>query len=457
MQTSASTIQALFDLQLAHYSTVGSSSWKERRTKLRAIEKWLLSNRDAIREALQNDFAKPTFETDFSDTFMAIQEARHARKHIKRWMRDEPVRTPLAMTGTRAWIKRESKGVCLIMSPWNFPINLAVGPLVSAVAAGNCVILKPSERTPHSTALLQRMVSELFGPEEVAVVVGAKAEGQALLKLPFHHIFFTGSVEVGKAVMRAAAENLSSITLELGGKSPAVVDASANLKQAAERIAWGTFFNAGQTCVAPDYVLVHADVHAAFSEKLRAALAAYYPNDTATDPNYGQVVDTQHAADLMGMSGANVTAQGAHVPPTIVDSPDLQSDVMQREIFGPILPVCTFTTFEEALEIIGERDRPLALYVFSKNRTFTRNLINQTRAGSSGINVTVGPFGHRELPFGGINHSGIGKAHGRWGFEEFTNQRSMLRSNLPVNYHFLVKPPYNAWKRRALELIMRWL
>ncbi|MGB0137990.1 MAG: aldehyde dehydrogenase family protein [Flavobacteriales bacterium] len=452
----AAAIQAAFDLQMGHYKTVGNSSARVRKAKLKALEHWMLEHKTDIRQALHNDFAKPGFETDFSDTYMALSEARHARRELHRWMRDEPVKTPLAMFGTKAWVRRESKGVCLIMAPWNFPWNLAVGPLVSAIAAGNCVILKPSERTPHTTDLLARMVSELFPPEEVTVIGGAVPESQDLLRLPFHHIFFTGSPQVGKIVMAAAAEHLSSVTLELGGKSPAIVDASANIKRAAQRITWGRFFNAGQTCVAPDYVLVEASVKDAFVKAMHETVAAYYGTDPASNPDYGNVVDEKHAATMQDFA-PGVASKGSHVPPTLVVDADPSSPALQTEIFGPVLPIRSYTSPEEVLAFIEERDRPLAFYVFSKKGAFINQMLQHTRAGSTGINLTVGPFGHRELPFGGVNASGIGKAHGWWGFEAFTNLRSVHKSTLPVNYHFLVAPPYKGWRQKVLNIVMRWL
>ena len=431
----AAAIQAAFDLQMGHYTTVGNSSAHVRKVKL-SHEHWMLEHKTDIRQALHNDFAK-RFETDFSDTYMALSEARHARRELHRWMRDEPVKTPLAMFGTKAWVRRESKGVCLIMAPWNFPWNLAVGPLVSAIAAGNCVILKPSERTPHTTALLARMVSELVPPEAVTGLGGAVPESQDLLRPPFHHIFFTGSPEVGKIVMAAAAEP-ELMTLELGGKITAIVDASANIKRAAQRITWGRFFNAGQTC-GPDYVLVEASVKDAFVKTMHEIVAAYYGTDPASNPDYGNVVDEKHAAAMQdfapGVASKKELTCSSHTGYGRDPQPALQT-----EIFGPVLPIRSYTSPEEVLAFIEERDRPLAFYVFSKKGAFINQMLQHTRAGSTGINLTVGPFGHRELPFGGVNASGIGKAHGWWGFEAFTNLRSVHKSTLPVNYHFSPRP-----------------
>lgn len=450
----AQTIQTAFEAQMAHYPSVGATRARARKRKLRALEKWLLNHAEDIRQALHEDFAKPAFETDFSETFMALQEVRRARRKLKRWMRDEPVRTPLAFTGTRSWIRRESKGVCLIMAPWNFPLNLAVGPMASAIAAGNCVILKPSERTPHTSALLARMVKELFSPEEITVIEGGIPESQDLLKLPFHHLFFTGSPSVGKLVMKAAAEHLSSVTLELGGKSPAYVDGSTSLKKAAQRIAWGRFFNAGQTCVAPDYVLVEQNVHSRFMDELQSALQKFYPDGTQANPEFAQVVDLRHAQELhaLGAEGENT-----HIPPTLLENPPAEHPAMQQEIFGPLLPVITVNGPQEALEQILEHERPLSMYIFSKKRATIDALLQQTRTGSTGINLTVAPFAQLELPFGGVNHSGLGKSHGRYGFEAFSNQRAIMKSTLPINYHTLVAPPYKGWKQSIMRLIMRWL
>lgn len=453
----ASKIQEAFQNQLEHFDRVGRSSPGERRKKLKSIEKWLLHHRQDILDALHADFSKPSFETDFSDIYMVLAEIRHTRKRLRRWMRDEPVRTPIAFTGTRSWIRRESKGVCMVIGAWNFPVNLSLGPVISAIAAGNCVILKPSEKTPATAELLDRMAKELFDPAEFTVIQGGIPESQDLLRLPFHHIFFTGSTEVGKIVMKAAAENLTSVTLELGGKCPTIVDGTSSLKVAAKRVAWGKFFNAGQTCVAPDYVLVKREVKDAFQAALETQIQNFYGGETLTNADFSNVVDDAAAERIAAWSAGKAKRQGAHIPPTLISDPDLSSPLLNEEIFGPVLPLLAYDSEEEVFDFINQRERPISVYVFSRNKRFIRQVMNNTRSGSFGIRLTVAPFGQNELPFGGVNHSGMGRAHGYAGFEAFSNKRSIMKSTLPLNYHALVAPPYNGFKKAVMKFLMRWL
>ncbi|MEO6259626.1 MAG: aldehyde dehydrogenase family protein [Thermoanaerobaculia bacterium] len=442
--------------QQASRAAVGATSAAERIEKIRGLRDAMFVHRQEIREALWNDYQKPPAEVDLSEIYPVVGEANHAIRYLRRWARPQRVRTPLALFGSRSRILHEPKGVVLIISPWNFPWNLSLGPLVSAIAAGNCAILKPSELTPHTSACLKRVLAGLFDESEVAVIEGDAAVAQELLSLRFDHIFFTGSPAVGTIVMKAAAEHLTSVTLELGGKSPVIVDRSANLDEAARKIAWGKFLNCGQICIAPDYLLVDEEVRDVFLEKLRAAIA----------PQTGVMVSERHAQRMRALiddavkRGAGVVlgggSNGRIVEPTILQNPDLQSAVMQEEIFGPILPVISYRTLDDALAVIAAREKPLVLYLFARNRRVIRDVIRNTSAGGTVINDTLVHFFQTYLPFGGVGRSGMGRAHGFFGYESFSNIRAVL--DQPTRFSALqwMYPPYGRFKRKLIDWTLRW-
>jgi len=408
------------------------------------------------------DYRKPAAEVDLSEIYPAAMEARHAIRHLRRWMKPKRVPARLTLLGSRSWIRYEPKGVVLIISPWNFPFNLSLGPLVSAVAAGNCVILKPSELTPASAACMKRILGEVFDESEVAVVEGDASVAEALLRKRFDHIFFTGSPAVGKLVMKAAAEHLTSVTLELGGKSPVIVDRTANLDEAAKKVAWGKFFNSGQVCIAPDYLLVDENVRDEFLGKLRHSIAAL------GDESRGIIVNDRHAARVKRLVDSAV-AQGAQtalggegsgreIEPTVLTNVALDAAVMQEEIFGPVLPVLTYRTLDDALGIIESREKPLVLYIFSRDRGVVRTILDRTRAGGTVVNHAMIHFYQLELPFGGVGNSGMGKSHGFYGFEAFSNARGVLDQRLRFSAIELLFPPYRGkWKQKIIDFTVRWL
>jgi aldehyde dehydrogenase (NAD+) len=327
-------------------------------------------------------------------------------------------------------------------------VNLTFGPLVSAIAAGNCAILKPSEMTPHTSAWMKRFVAELFDESEVAVIEGDAVVAEALLKKRFDHIFFTGSPAVGKIVMKAAAEHLTSVTLELGGKSPVIVDRTANLDEAARKIAWGKFLNSGQICIAPDYLLVDDSIAAEFVAKLRDAIHA----------ETGWLVNDRHAARVRRLlGGAAPAGEGRHVPPTVLEGVALDAPIMQEEIFGPLLPVIRYTSLDDALRVIAERENPLVLYLFSRSRAVIRDVLRRTRAGGTVVNDTLVHFYHHNLPFGGVGNSGMGKAHGVYGFEAFSNARAVLEQPLRWSTIQLLYPPYTKLKQKLIDFTVRYL
>jgi len=391
-------------------------------------------------------------EVGTSELFPALTEINHAIDNLYRWTRPTKIDAPLTFLGTRSEIVYEPKGACLIIAPWNYPFNLCIGPLASCLAAGNTALLKPSELTPNTSAFVAKLVAEVFENDIVAVVEGDAEVATALLQLPFDHIFFTGSPAVGKIVMKAAAERLASVTLELGGKSPAIIDASANLKDAAKRIAFGKFLNNGQTCIAPDYVLVDKSVEEKFITLLKENIADQFQDYS------GRVINEKHAARLKNLlddaikKGAIEVLSGNR---TVLVNVTNEMLIMQEEIFGPILPIVSID-ISRSIEFVNSRPKPLALYVFSDNTDFKNEILKGTSAGGVCINDCVLQFVHPNLPFGGVNNSGIGKAHGHAGFLAFTNEKPVIRQKRGYSMAYLFYPPYTSLKRRILDIVLRW-
>ena len=444
-------IDRIYDAQQRRRESVGATGAAERIAKLRRLHGALLARRGEIQQALWDDYRKPSAEVDLSEIYPAVGEARHAMRNLREWMRPRPVATPIALLGSRSSIHYEPKGVVLIVSPWNFPINLTIGPLVSAIAAGNCAMLKPSEMTPHASACMKRILGDLFDEDEVAVVEGDAGVAEALLKKRFDHIFFTGSPAVGRIVMRAAAEHLTSVTLELGGKSPAIVDRSANLDEAAKKLAWGKFFNSGQICIAPDYVLVDERVHDPFVEKLRRSI-----DSLGGDASRGVLVNERHAARVRRLAGMPPSSDPRLVAPTIVDGAAEDAPAMQEEIFGPVLPIVAYKTLEDAYRVIAEREKPLVLSLFSRDARVQRDVLRRTRAGGTAINDTLLHFYQLNLPFGGVGNSGVGKSHGVFGFEAFSNARGVFEQPTRWSMIQLLYPPYTKFKQRLIDLTLKY-
>lgn len=469
MDHSENAYWELFNAQRENQFRIGSTSYKVRRQKLKALQNALAHTyRDKIRDALYADFKKPFLETDLTEIYQVSGEIKLANKKLRTWMSPFSVPTPSALLGTSSYYQYEPKGVCLILSPWNFPINLTFGPLVSAIAAGNTAVLKPSEKTPNTAAVMAEIVTALFAREEVALIEGHADVAQELLKLPFNHIFFTGSPRVGKLVMKAAAENLTSVTLELGGKSPTIVDNTAHLKTAAKRIAWGKFVNSGQVCVSPDYLLVHKDSMEELVRELKRHIRNFYSADASTSVSYTAIVDADHHRRLVAhledarAKGCRVEFGGAYkkdlnyLEPTLISGVPENASLLREEIFGPILPILGYRNIEEAIDYINSSEKPLALYIYSNDDTTIKQVLRQTRAGSTAINTNVLQYSNPYLPFGGSNNSGIGKSHGFYGFQEFSNQRSVIRQHTVSGLELLF-PPYTAFKQKLANLVLKWL
>jgi aldehyde dehydrogenase (NAD+) len=449
-------IERIYTKQRQAFATRPIPTVAQRIATLRRLHDAVLAARNDIRAALWADFRKPAAEVDLSEIYPVVGEARHAIRKLRSWAKPKRVATPIGLFGSRSRIAYEPKGVVLIISPWNFPVNLTLGPLVSALAAGNRVILKPSELTPNAAAWMRRLIAGLFDEDEVALIEGDASVSEALLRRRFDHIFFTGSPAVGRIVMRAAAEHLTPVTLELGGKSPVIVDRTADLDEAARKIAWGKFLNSGQICIAPDYLLVDDAIRAPFLEKLQAAIHR----------ESGVIVNDRHATRLRRLfddalaHGAKVASGGAFdgraVEPTLLIDVDPSSAIMQEEIFGPLLPIVAYRTLDDALRIIAEREKPLVLYLFSRSRRVIRDVLARTTAGGTAINDTLIHFYQSNLPFGGVGESGIGKAHGVFGFEAFSNARGIIEQPTKFSAVQLMYPPYTRWKQKLIDLTVRF-
>jgi aldehyde dehydrogenase (NAD+) len=458
----------LFSKQKNNEFLVGKSTYSQRVIKLSKLQGAIeFTYREQIKEALYKDLGRPVVESELSEVYQIIDDIKFVKRYLHKWMRKQKVKTPLSMLGSSSYYIYEPKGVCLIISPWNFPFNLTFGPLVSAIAAGNTVIIKPSEMTPHSSALMAKIVADVFTEDEVALIQGEVEVSTALLELPFNHIFFTGSPNVGKVVMAAAAKNLTSVTLELGGKSPTIVDKTANINQAAKKIMWGKFMNAGQICVSPDYVLIDESIKSKFIDACKKWIKHFYSEEPKNSNSFARIVTHKHfdrlkahienAKDLDAKIevGGKLDAVSKYIAPTLVSNLKEEASLLQEEIFGPILPIVTYTSIDEAIAYVNSKERPLALYIYSKHTTNTNKIIDYTRAGGTCINNNIIHYANHNLPFGGTNNSGIGKSHGLFGFKAFSNERAVVKQHT-FGVTELLFPPYTGFKEKLARLTIKW-
>ncbi len=436
-------MQEVFDRQAATALRLRSSTADERIAKIRKLRDAVIAHTEDCYHAAYADFKKPPGEVDLAEILPICVEANDAIRKLKKWMKPTRVWPTLLTGGTRSHVQYVPRGRCLIVGPFNYPINLTLAPLVSAVAAGNTAILKPSELTPHMSALIAKIVGEVFSEDEVAIFQGEADVAQALQELPFDHIFFTGSPAIGKLVMAAAAKNLTSVTLELGGKSPTIVDASANLKLAAKNIMWAKFANSGQTCIAPDHVFVHESVKDQWVDICREELKKAYGTsltDQQNSPHLAHMVNARHTGRVKALL-EDATAHGARsltgggmgesdcfIQPTLLDKVPDAARVMQEEIFGPLLPIIGFTNLDEVIERINAGPKPLALYIYSKTEKNIDAVLTRTVSGGACVNHSLMQFLQGNLPFGGVNNSGIGNAHGHYGFKAFSHERGVVRT-----------------------------
>jgi aldehyde dehydrogenase (NAD+) len=427
--------------------------------QLAEIERMLRDHEKDFLEALKADLGKCPFEAVLTETSFIAGEAKYARKRLSAWMRPKRKTTPLMAQPGRSSIRPEPKGVVLIIAPWNYPLSMVLAPLVGAVAAGNCAVMKPSEVTAHTSDAIARIVPRYLDPDAFAIIEGGVPETTELLEQPYDHILYTGNERVARIVMTAAAKHLTPVTLELGGKSPCLIDKSADLEVAASRIAWGKFINAGQTCVAPDHVLVHREVAAQFVEVLSKKIREFYGDDPSQSPDYCRIASERHTARFAKLlegqnvhTGGQVDVASRYVAPTIVLDPAPDSALMQEEIFGPVLPVITVDEMHHAIQFVAERPKPLALYVFTKSDALEDAVLERLSAGSVCINDAVIFMVSPELPFGGIGNSGMGRYTGWYGFETFSHMKPIMRRSFaldaPMRY-----PPYNDFKAKVMKMV----
>lgn len=467
-QANEADIRRVFELQRETALRLRTSTADERIAKIKRLRDAVLAHTQDLYDAAYKDFKKPPAEVDLTEILPIVAEANDAIRNVRKWMRPTRVWPTRMMIGTQGWIQYQPKGRTLIVSPWNYPTNLSFGPLVTAIAAGNTAIIKPSEMTSNAAALMSKIIKEIFREDEVAIFEGDAAISTALLALPFDHIFFTGSPAIGKVVMAAAAKNLTSVTLELGGKSPTIVDETADLDLAAKTILWGKFTNNGQTCIAPDYIYVHQSVKEAFVQKCTEVLRSTYgatAQEQMASKSLARVVNLRHTGRVNALLqdaktrgarvlfGGDVNEAECFVAPTLLDNIPADAKIMSEEIFGPLLPIIPFSDLNQAIAEINRDQKPLALYMWSRNEKNIDNVMLNTSSGGACINHCVVHFLHMNLPFGGVNNSGIGNGHGHFGFKAFSHERAVVRTRFMLARMFWA--PYTEWTSKVVKLVMK--
>ena len=455
------SVESLVAAQRAHFATGATIPAEARLAALTALEDAIRTHEDEITDALKADLGKSACESYMCEVGLTLAEIAYLKRHLRSWMRPRRVRTPLSNFPAKSFTVAEPYGVCLIMSPWNYPFMLTMEPLAGALAAGNCCVLKPSAYSPATSAVIAKLCAETFACELVCTVEGGRRQNTELLDQRFDYIFFTGGATVGRLVMEKASRNLTPVSLELGGKSPCVVAADADLELAATRIAFGKFLNCGQTCVAPDYVLVDRAVHDRFVEALCARIRTMYGEDPLDNPDYGRIVNEKHFKRVLGLiDPAKVVLGGSSRPdelriqPTVLDGAGAGDAAMQEEIFGPVLPIITVNGPDEAEAFIRERPKPLALYLFTRDRDLEQRFLAHVPFGGGCINDTIVHLATSEMGFGGVGESGMGSYHGRESFETFSHRKSILKKSrlvdLPMRYQ-----PYTPAKERLIRMFLR--
>jgi aldehyde dehydrogenase (NAD+) len=454
-------IEELVKKQREYFDSGVTKSVEFRLKKLRALKGELKLREGRIHEALKADLNKSDFESYMTETGLTISELGYLEKHVKSYARPKRRLTPLAHFHGKSFTMAEPYGVVLIMSPWNYPFMLCMEPLIGAVAAGNCCILKPSAYSPKVSAVIRELVEAVFPPEYVAVVEGGREENAALLEQRFDYIFFTGGVKVGKLVLEKASRYLTPVTLELGGKSPCIIDETADLKTAAKRLAFGKYLNAGQTCVAPDYLLIQESVKEPFLELFEKAVRQMYGEKPLENPDYPKIINEKHFERISGLMegmtlrmGGEKNQETLQIAPTVLDFATAEAPVMQEEIFGPVLPVLTFRQISEAEAFVKEREKPLACYIFTRDKRRERQLLSSLSFGGGCVNDTIIHLATSRMGFGGVGNSGMGSYHGKKSFETFSHEKSIVKKynwiDLPIRYQ-----PYTKGKERLLRLFLR--
>ena len=444
------SVEQTFEQNRQYFKTQATKDVKFRKQQLKNLSKSIKNYETELLEAFNADLGKNKVEAFATEIGFVLKNIKLARKELKNWTKRKQVNTPLFMFPAKSYIMKEPYGTVLIIGPFNYPLQLVIEPLIGAIAAGNTAIIKPSEFTPHVTKVLRKIIEAVFNPEYVAVIEGEAETTKQLTALPFDYIFFTGSENVGRSVYQAASNNLTPVTLELGGKSPVIVDESANIKVTSERICFGKFTNAGQTCIAPDYLLVKKSIKDDLISALKATISEFYGKDVQRSEDFGRIVNERHFSRLTKLLteqqqniifGGTTNKDTLYVAPTIIDNVDLDSEIMQEEIFGPLLPIVTYEDFDEALALIQSKPKPLSLYLFSEDENATERVLNELSFGGGAINDTLMHIANPNLPFGGVGNSGIGQYHGKYSFDTFSHDKSYIFKTTRLESS-VIFPPY---------------
>lgn len=453
-------IQNIILKQKAFFATGKTKNIKTRIDALKKLKKEILKYEDSIKEALKKDLNKSYSESYMTEIGMTLSELNYVIKHIKRWATKKMVLTPIVHFPSISFTYAEPYGVALILAPWNYPFMLLMEPLIGAISAGNTIILKPSEFAPNTSNVIEDMIRNCFDEEYIAVIQGEKEVSQELIDSKVDYIFYTGGTQVGKIVMESAAKNLIPVTLELGGKSPCIVDETCNIKLAAKRLVFGKLLNAGQTCIAPDYVLVNKKVKQQLIEQIERYLRIFLGKDILENENYPKIINKRHFNRILSLIenqkvifGGKNDEKNLKIEPTILDNPSKESMVMKQEIFGPILPIIEYENIEEAIQYVNDNEKPLALYLFTNSKKLENKILKTISFGGGCINDTIIHIANSNMPFGGVGYSGVGGYHGKTSFDTFSHIRSITKKyglDLPLRYM-----PYKNWKDKIIKMFMR--
>ncbi|WP_330404501.1 aldehyde dehydrogenase family protein [Vallitalea okinawensis] len=446
-----------------YFHTGETRSIEFRIKQLKILREAVRKYEDRITTAIQKDLGRPKIESYEIEVGCVLDSLNYIIKNLKKWSKVKKVKTPLHLYRSKSYIKPEPYGIAYIIGPFNYPFNLCIEPLIGAISAGNCSVITPSEQTPAITKVIKELISENFSNRYIRVVEGGKEEITRLIHSPFDYIFFTGSVPVGKIIMEAASKNLIPVTLELGGKSPCIIDKDANIKVAAERIAWGKFFNAGQTCVAPDYLLVHESIKAEFIDEMKKTIRRFYGSDIKKSKDLTRIVNERHTNRLISIIdkdkdkiifGGNYDLKDHYIEPTLIDNVCWEDESMLDEIFGPILPIMPFTNIDSVINMLHDRPKPLALYIFTENKKLQTKVLEETSSGGSCVNEVVNHFVNPRLPFGGVGNSGMSAYHGELSFKVFSHMKSVLNRSISFRMT-LTLPPYNSKKYKLVKKLLK--
>ena len=454
-------LEQLVAKQRDYFAKGETLSVEKRLQALERLEKALRNGEEELCRAMKADLGKSRTEGYMCEVGLTLSELGYVKRHLRSWSRDRRVRTPLAQFHARSFTVQEPYGVVLVMSPWNYPVLLTLEPLIGALAAGNCCVVKPSAYSPETSAVMARLLRSIFPEEYVAVVEGGRQENQGLLAQKFDYIFFTGGVNVGKLVMEKASAHLTPVTLELGGKSPCIIDEHANLKLAARRLVFGKYLNCGQTCVAPDYALVHSRVREQLLTYIKKEIVRMYGEHPLENPDYGKIINRKHFDRILGLIdrdklawGGKSSPESLQIEPTVLDSVEPGDPVMQEEIFGPVLPILTVDSMEEALAFVNSRPKPLALYIFTQDKQVERMFLKRASFGGGCVNDTIIHLAISAMGFGGVGNSGMGSYHGKKSFETFSHEKSIVKKytwlDLPMRYQ-----PYTKMKDKMIRMFLK--